>query len=165
MEHKMTRMVDDFDDAASDAELGTEEAELLAPVEVEEERCWWNAVVYPCSDVAASHARIKMRNRELVKFPRSVVFGVANVGHITVLDLAFNRIDTFPAWLEQLSGLRELILSHNAITRVDPCIYEMHSLRTLALDHNKIHYFYRDILKVNMEDVSRFPPVDVLYFI
>ncbi len=124
-------MVDDFDDAAvSDAEVAAVGDALLADTTVvDAEGCWWNTFVYPCSNVAASLTRIKMRSQSLVRFPRSVVFGVANVSHLSLLDLRDNNVTSLPPWLRELTGLHELLLSNNRIRSVDPALYELRSLR------------------------------------
>lgn len=67
---------------------------------------------------------------------------------LTVLDLSFNRIDTFSPVFSKLVFLRELYLNHNLLTEIPDGIGCLSQLEILDIGCNKLHFVSNNIGKL-----------------
>ncbi|XP_003741154.1 leucine-rich repeat-containing protein 40 [Galendromus occidentalis] len=63
---------------------------------------------------------------------------IAQLEHLTILELQDNNISKLPQQMESLSNLIRLNLSHNKMTELPDCLCHLKDLRVLALHHNEI---------------------------
>ena len=124
----------------SDADDDSSSALIRGSVVEEEDSCCF-VLCFPCSDVAVSATRLKMRRQGLSRLP-SALFS----DRLVLLDLSHNRLAALSDALAALVSLRRLAASHNELTHVHPAVFALPQLRQLDLAHNRLPMLHRDLL-------------------
>jgi len=78
---------------------------------------------------------------KLTKVPETIMENV----HLTMLKLAYNRIQILPQGMSVLCELQTLVANHNEIFMIEPWISCLSSLRELALDYNRLMSIPRQV--------------------
>eukprot|EP00282_Hemiselmis_andersenii_P000072 CAMPEP_0114128866 /NCGR_PEP_ID=MMETSP0043_2-20121206/11168_1 /TAXON_ID=464988 /ORGANISM="Hemiselmis andersenii, Strain CCMP644" /LENGTH=895 /DNA_ID=CAMNT_0001222099 /DNA_START=69 /DNA_END=2756 /DNA_ORIENTATION=- len=113
---------------------------------------WEHAFLHEVSrqpmDAIVKHFKDYMSQDVSARGLRVVPERVIQLGHLQMLKLSFNKIQSLPSTMTTLAELQILIADHNEIFQVEPWIQHLTSLHELALDYNRLMSVPRELSRL-----------------